>query len=178
MRALAVSLIGMLVVANAVSLVELVRNIFVEVSGITRSVCFSLALCCGRQYRNLCLSVLELDGDGPDMRADGYRDFPDLVFPQQQADQQGLAPANWKPTFPDYVYVSLTAADRVLADRRDAIFEAVKLVYGCRKHYVLGNRCNDRSPSHQYCPRVESWFQVSRHSGRASDECVRSTLQP
>ena len=34
MRALAVSLIGMLVIANAVSLVELVRNIFVGVSGI------------------------------------------------------------------------------------------------------------------------------------------------
>ena len=53
----------------------------------------------------------ELDGGGPESRADGYQGrYPDLVFPQQQADQQGLAPAIWKPSFYDYVYVSLTSA--------------------------------------------------------------------
>src|SRR5665647_3310264 len=53
----------------------------------------------------------ELDGGGPEARADGYRGrYPDLVFPQQQPDQQGLAPATWKPSFHDYVYVSLTSA--------------------------------------------------------------------
>ena len=111
MRALAVSLIGMLVIANAVSLVELVRNIFVGVSGITPVGLLLVGIVLW--VVNIAVFALvywELDGDGPDMRADGYRDFPDLVFPQQQSDQHGLAPANWKPTFPDYVYVSLTAA--------------------------------------------------------------------
>jgi hypothetical protein len=42
---------------------------------------------------------------------DGYRDcYLDLVLPQQQADQQGLAPATWKPRFYDYLYVSLTSS--------------------------------------------------------------------
>jgi len=40
----------------------------------------------------------ELDGGGPEARADGYRGrYPDLVFPQQQATKQGLASATWKP---------------------------------------------------------------------------------
>jgi hypothetical protein len=52
----------------------------------------------------------ELDGGGPEARSDGYADYPDLVFPQQQADQQGLAPADWKQMFADYLFVSLTSA--------------------------------------------------------------------
>ena len=53
----------------------------------------------------------ELDGGGPEARADGYVDgYPDFVFPQQQADQQGLAAATWKPSFSDYLYVSLTSS--------------------------------------------------------------------
>ena len=43
-------------------------------------------------------------------RLERRREFPDFVFPQQQADQQGLAPEGWTPTFADYLYVSITAA--------------------------------------------------------------------
>jgi len=51
----------------------------------------------------------ELDGGGPESRAAGYPDrFPDLVFPQQQGDQPDLARDDWKPSFHDYLYVSLT----------------------------------------------------------------------
>jgi hypothetical protein len=111
MRALAVTLIGMLIIANAVSLVELVRNIFVGRSDLNPVGLLLVGIVLW--IVNIAIFALvywELDGDGPEVRADGYRDFPDLVFPQQQSDQHGLAPANWKPTFPDYVYVSLTAA--------------------------------------------------------------------
>ena len=53
----------------------------------------------------------EVDGGGLESRAAGYEGrYPDLVFPQQQADQQGLAPETWKPSFYDYLYVSLTSA--------------------------------------------------------------------
>jgi hypothetical protein len=131
MRALAVSLIGMLVIANAVSLVELVRNIFVGVSAIKPIGLLLVGVVLW--VVNIAIFALvywELDGDGPDMRADGYRDFPDLVFPQQQPDQQGLAPTNWKPTFPDYVYVSLTAATAFSPTDAMPYSKRVKLVMG------------------------------------------------
>jgi uncharacterized membrane protein len=131
MRALGVSLIGILVIANAVSLVELVRNIFVEVSGITPVGLLLVGIVLWVvNIATFALVYWELDGDGPDMRADGYRDFPDLVFPQQQPDQQGLAPANWKPTFPDYVYVSLTAATAFSPTDAMPYSKRVKLVMG------------------------------------------------
>jgi len=72
----------------------------------------------------------ELDGDGPEARADGYPDYPDLVFPQQQSDQRGLAPADWKPTFPDYLYVSLTAGTAFSPTDALPYTKRVKLVMG------------------------------------------------
>lgn len=131
MRALGVSLIGILVIANAVSLVELVRNIFVGIPGLSPVGLLLVGIVLW--IVNIAIFALvywELDGDGPDMRADGYRDFPDLVFPQQQADQQRLAPANWKPTFPDYVYVSLTAATAFSPTDTMPYSKRVKLVMG------------------------------------------------
>jgi uncharacterized membrane protein len=131
MRALGVSLIGMLVIANAVSLVELVRKIFVGVAGLDPVGLLLVGIVLW--VVNIAIFALvywELDGDGPDMRADGYRDFPDLVFPQQQADQKGLAPANWKPTFPDYLYVSLTAATAFSPTDAMPYSKRVKFVMG------------------------------------------------
>ncbi len=131
MRALAVSLVGMLVIANAVSLVELVRSIFVGGSGLDPVGLLLVGIVLW--IVNIAIFALvywELDGDGPDMRADGYRDFPDLVFPQQQSDQQGLAPANWKPAFPDYLYVSLTAATAFSPTDTMPYSKRVKFVMG------------------------------------------------
>jgi hypothetical protein len=105
------ALIVVLVVANAASLVLLVHGVFVgSALGPLGLLAAGLAL----WVVNLAVFALmywELDGGGPESRADGYQGrYPDLVFPQQQADQQGLAPAIWKPSFSDYVYVSLTSA--------------------------------------------------------------------
>jgi len=110
-RILSYTLDAVLVIANAVSLVLLVRGVFLGSSLKPTGLLFAgLAL----WLVNLGVFALlywELDGGGPEARADGYRDhYPDLVFPQQQADQQGLAPATWKPSFYDYVYVSLTSS--------------------------------------------------------------------
>lgn len=109
-RTLSIGLVGVLVSANVVSLVLLVRGVFIgsalQPAGLLLA---GLAL----WVTNVAVFALvywELDGDGPEARSDGYGDYPDLVFPQQQADQQGLAPADWKPMFPDYLYVSLTSA--------------------------------------------------------------------
>jgi hypothetical protein len=52
----------------------------------------------------------ELDGNGPEARAKGEPDYPDLVYPQQQKDQESLAPQDWKPIFADYLFTSLNTA--------------------------------------------------------------------
>jgi uncharacterized membrane protein len=110
-RALSHTLNAVLILANAVSLVMLARGVFLGSSlGPTGLLFAGLALWLV-DLGVFALVYWEFDGGGPEARADGYRDrYPDLVFPQQQADQQGLAPATWKPSFYDYLYLSLTSS--------------------------------------------------------------------
>jgi hypothetical protein len=109
-RGLSIGLVGVLVLATAVSLVLLVRGVFLGSALRPGGLLLAGLALWVTNVAVFALVYWELDGDGPEARSDGYPDYPDLVFPQQQADQQGLAPADWKPMFPDYVYVSLTAA--------------------------------------------------------------------
>jgi hypothetical protein len=110
LRVVSLGLTGVLVAASMVVLVLLVRGVFVGTH-----------LAAGRLFLtgvifwivNIAVFALlywELDGNGPEARAKGDRDYPDLVFPQQQQDQQELAPPDWKPMFGDYLFTSLTAA--------------------------------------------------------------------
>ena len=46
----------------------------------------------------------ELDRGGPADRCHAVRMYPDFLFPQMQ--QPDLAPAGWKPSFTDYLYLS------------------------------------------------------------------------
>jgi hypothetical protein len=50
----------------------------------------------------------EMDRGGPVARAQGTHDYPDLLFPQMQ--QQGIAPPDWEPFYPDYLFVAFTNA--------------------------------------------------------------------
>jgi uncharacterized membrane protein len=50
----------------------------------------------------------ELDGGGAAERLYEPRAHPDLAFPQQL--NPDLAPAGWRPLFPDYLYLALTNA--------------------------------------------------------------------
>jgi uncharacterized membrane protein len=50
----------------------------------------------------------EADRGGPGRRAAGRDGPPDLLFPQMNDDR--IQPANWRPQFVDYLYVSLTNA--------------------------------------------------------------------
>ena len=50
----------------------------------------------------------DTDRGGPVARAHGERPFPDFLFPQMT--NRELAPADWGPTFVDYLYVSFTNA--------------------------------------------------------------------
>ncbi len=110
-RALSYSLVVVLVAANGASLVLLVHGVFVG-SGLGPA--GLLAAGVALWFVNVAIFALmywEVDGGGPESRAGGYEGrYPDLVFPQQQTDQQGIAPPTWKPSFYDYLYVSLTAA--------------------------------------------------------------------
>jgi hypothetical protein len=110
-RVLSFALGAVLVAANAVSLVLLVRGVFVGSTLRPSQLLFAGITLWLVNVAVFALLFWELDGGGPEARADGYRDrFPDLVFPQQQADQQGLAPPAWKPSFYDYAYVSVTTS--------------------------------------------------------------------
>jgi hypothetical protein len=48
----------------------------------------------------------ELDRGGPIARRAGEKPYPDFMFPQ--VDNPKVAKPNWRPTFVDYLYVSLT----------------------------------------------------------------------
>jgi hypothetical protein len=48
----------------------------------------------------------ELDRGGPFARRAGERPYPDFMFPQM--DNPKVAKPNWRPTFVDYLYVSIT----------------------------------------------------------------------
>ena len=110
-RLLSASFSAVLVAANAASLVLLVEGVFIgsrlSAAGLLTT---GLALWVA-DVAVFALLYWELDGGGVESRAAGYPErYPDLVFPQHQADQQGIAPPAWKPRFYDYVYVSLTSA--------------------------------------------------------------------
>ena len=110
-RILSFALGAVLVAANAVSLILLIRGVFVGSSLRPPDLLFSGLALWVVNVAVFALLYWELDGGGPEARADGYRErYPDLVFPQQQADQQELASPGWKPSFYDYVYVSITSS--------------------------------------------------------------------
>jgi len=129
-RALSLGLIAVLVVANMISLVLLVRGVFVGSHLSPPGLLFAGAALWIVNVAVFALIYWELDGGGPEARADGYRAYPDLVFPQQQQDQQGLAPSDWKPSFPDYLYVSLTAATAFSPTDAMPYSKQAKLVMG------------------------------------------------
>ena len=55
-------------------------------------------------YRFRVVVLGKLDRGGPADRRHAVRMYPDFLFPQTQ--QPNLAPADWKPSFTDYLYLS------------------------------------------------------------------------
>jgi uncharacterized membrane protein len=110
-RVLSFVSIALLVAANAVSLALLVRGVFVGSSLGAPSLLFTGLALWLVNVAVFALLYWELDGGGPEARAAGYVErYPDLVFPQHQDDQDQLSPDDWKPSFYDYLYVSLTSS--------------------------------------------------------------------
>lgn len=110
-RVLSLACITLLVIADAVSLVLLVRSVFAGSQLQPPVLLFTGLALWLVNVAVFALLYWELDGGGPEARADGYAGrYPDFVFPQHQPDQEELAPDAWKPSFYDYLYVSLTSA--------------------------------------------------------------------
>jgi uncharacterized membrane protein len=110
LRRLARGVVGILALASAVFLLLLVRDVFVHTTLQPVQLLVAGVVLWAVNVAVFALAYWEIDGGGPEERATENEELPDLVFPQQQADQQGLAPSEWSPTFGDYLYVSVTAA--------------------------------------------------------------------
>jgi hypothetical protein len=110
MRWLARSVVGVLALADAALLFLLIRDVFTKSTLDPITLLLAGVALWVVNIAVFALAYWEIDGGGPEDRANDDGTLPDLVFPQQQADQQGLAPADWMPTFIDYLYVSVTAA--------------------------------------------------------------------
>jgi hypothetical protein len=107
-RVISIGLALVLVIANGVSLAMLVRGVFFGSSLDPLGLLGTGVALWGVNVLVFAIVYWELDGSGPEARLEGRREHPDLVFPQQQADQDKLADADWQPSFGDYLFVALT----------------------------------------------------------------------
>jgi uncharacterized membrane protein len=110
MRWFARAVVGSLVLSNASCLLLLVHGVFFKSGLDPLGLLLAGVVLWAVNTAVFALAYWEIDGGGPEDRARDSGRLPDLVFPQQQADQEGLAPEGWMPSFVDYLYVSLTAA--------------------------------------------------------------------
>lgn len=100
----------MLALSNALSLLMLIRYVFLGSRLGPLGLLLAGVVLWVVNIAVFALAYWEIDGGGPEDRARDSGRLPDLVFPQQQSDQEGLAPKDWTPGFSDYLYVSVTAA--------------------------------------------------------------------
>jgi uncharacterized membrane protein len=109
LRASGIVLTGLISLANAVSAVRLLRAL---VRGqATENAALLLRWGGAIWLTNVVIFGLwywELDRGGPGARAEGVREFPDLLFPQMATPD--VAPDDWEPAFLDYLYVAFTNA--------------------------------------------------------------------
>jgi uncharacterized membrane protein len=107
-RRAAVSLTALVSAANIASLVLLSHQLLHHGSPNGRQLIVSGALIWLTNVLIFGLWYWQTDRGGAGRRAAGQDGPPDLLFPQMSDDR--IAPANWRPGFIDYLYVSLTNA--------------------------------------------------------------------
>jgi uncharacterized membrane protein len=130
MRWFARGVVGILALGNTLCLVLLVRDVFVRSALDPLGLLLAGVVLWMVNVAVFALAYWEIDGGGPEDRATTRERLPDLVFPQQQADQDGLAPKGWKPDFLDYLYVSVTAATAFSPTDAMPYSRAAKLLMG------------------------------------------------
>jgi hypothetical protein len=110
-RSSVISLFGVLVVANAAAAARLVSLVLDnhKVDGVAPTVGRLLVAASLILFANVVtfgLLYWQLDGGGPAGRVGVPVQFPDFQFPQTATP--GLAAADWRPHFGDYLYVAFT----------------------------------------------------------------------
>jgi uncharacterized membrane protein len=107
-RTASMTLTGLVSALNITSLVLLVNDLLASHSPVGRNLIVAGALIWLTNVLIFGLWYWETDRGGPGRRAAGHDAAPDLLFPQMSDDS--IEPANWRPQFIDYLYVSLTNA--------------------------------------------------------------------
>lgn len=130
LRRLSVGLVSLLVLGNLAATFWLVRGVFIGSKLGAAGLLLAGVAVWVANIAIFALAYWELDGGGPEARALGYDGYPDLVFPQMQGDSTGLAPQDWKPTFPDYLFVAVMTATAFSPTEAMPFTRRVKLVMG------------------------------------------------
>ncbi len=107
-RRFAIGLIALVSAANALSLALLVEALLEGTKTSGRNLLFGALMVWLTNIIIFALWYWELDGGGPREREDPHPRPRDFLFPQM-ADPQILGP-DWKPRFPDYLYLAFTNA--------------------------------------------------------------------
>ncbi|NKQ58196.1 DUF1345 domain-containing protein [Amycolatopsis sp. K13G38] len=108
-RTVALGVVAVVSVANGASAVGLVSGIIDgSITNRPGSVLLSAAIVYWTNIVVFSLWYWEFDRGGPGQRASGGAEYPDLMFPQMSNPE--LAPKDWEPTYPDYLYLSFTNA--------------------------------------------------------------------
>lgn len=108
-RVVALVLVAAVSVANGASAVQLVSGILTgSLTDRPSSVLVSAAIVYWTNIVVFSLWYWEFDRGGPGRRARGVATLPDFVFPQMTSPH--LAPMDWEPTYPDYLYLAFTNA--------------------------------------------------------------------
>jgi uncharacterized membrane protein len=107
-RLMAVALTAFVSAANITSLALLSHQLLRHGSPNGRQLILSGGLIWLTNVLIFGLWYWQTDRGGPGKRAAGEDGPPDLLFPQMSDDR--IEPANWRPQFIDYLYVSLTNA--------------------------------------------------------------------
>lgn len=103
-RRLSIVTIGLISLANIVSVALLVHLLLVAHVQQGRALIYSAVAVWLTNVIVFGLWFWELDRGGPHVRAGATMGLPDIQFPQME--NPSLAPADWRPTFLDYLYTS------------------------------------------------------------------------
>ena len=108
LRMLALTIIALVTAVNAVSLGLLVHFLINGGTAGGHRLLVSGAVLWLTNVLAFAVWYWELDRGGPFARRTGTRPYPDFLFPQMDPDTAKLARPGWRPTFVDYLYVSIT----------------------------------------------------------------------
>ncbi len=108
-RRLAIALVALVSIANALSLALLAHYLLHSSRAIGgRELIIAGMLIWLTNFLLFGLWYWEIDRGGPGTRAEGEDGPPDFLFPQMNDD--AIMPRDWRPKFIDYLYVALTNA--------------------------------------------------------------------